>query len=140
MKVFTKIAFVASAVMFSAAALADPVGTWRTIDDQTGQPRSLVRVTIENGKYVGRVIKLLNADSNICTTCKGKYAGKDLSGVTVFWGVVAQGANKYGGGSIVDPKTGTVYSVSMNDNGKTMVVRGYKGVSLLGRNQTWQRQ
>jgi uncharacterized protein (DUF2147 family) len=60
--------------------------------------------------------------------------------VAVFWGVSSEGGNKYGGGQIIDPKNGSTYSVSLTDNGSTLVVRGYKGVSMLGRNQTWQRQ
>lgn len=140
MKFFTQLALIVSGVALSSAALADPVGTWRTIDDKTGQPKSLVKVSVEGGKYVGRIVKLLGVDGNVCSACTGKYANKDVTGVAIFWGVVAQGENKYGGGTIIDPKTGSTYDVSLTDNGKALVVRGFKGVSMLGRNQTWQRQ
>ena len=140
MKLFAKLGLIAAGLTLSAVAMADPVGTWRTIDDKTGQPKSLVRISVEGGKYVGRIQKLLNSSSNVCTTCEGKYENKDLSGVAVIWGVASEGGNKYGGGTIQDPKTGSTYSVSLTDNGSTMVVRGYKDVSMLGRNQTWYRQ
>jgi uncharacterized protein (DUF2147 family) len=140
MKLASKLALALVGAAASMTALADPTGTWRTIDDKTGQPRSIVKISVEGGKYVGRVQQILNAPSNICTTCTGKYENKDLSGVAVFWGVSSEGGNKYGGGQIIDPKNGSTYSVSLTDNGSTLVVRGYKGVSMLGRNQTWQRQ
>ena len=59
--------------------------------------------------------------------------------MTVLWGVSSEGGNKYGGGTIMDPKNDKRYKVSLTDNGNSMTVRGYVGISALGRNQTWQR-
>ena len=56
-----------------------------------------------------------------------------------MWGVRSEGGNVYSGGTILDPKTNKQYKVKITDNGGTLTVRGYMGVSLLGRNQTWQR-
>ena len=140
MKLFTKLALVATSLSLSLNALADPVGTWRTIDDKTGKPKSLVKITLEGNKYVGRIQKLLGESGNVCVNCEGSLKDKDISGKTILWGVVSEGGNKYGGGKIMDPKNDSTYSVSLTDNGSSMVVRGYKGISALGRNQTWQRQ
>ena len=137
MKVWNKLALAAAALAVSGVAMADPTGVWRTIDDQTGQAKSLVRITNEGGKYVGRIQQVFSG--NVCNACEGNYKGKNLSGVTVLWGVTSEGGNKYGGGRIMDPKNDKVYKVSLTDNGNSMVVRGYIGVSALGRNQTWQR-
>ena len=114
------------------------MGTWRTIDDKTGQAKSLVRISNEGGKYVGRIADVLNGP-NVCDVCEGEFHGKNLIGQTILWGVTSEGGNEYGGGRIQDPKNGNTYSVSLKDNGSSMVVRGYKGISALGRNQTWQR-
>jgi uncharacterized protein (DUF2147 family) len=48
----------------------------------------------------------------------------------------------YGGGGILDPDTGSVYRCKFHlaKDGTVLVVRGYIGISLLGRSQTWQRQ
>ena len=137
MKTLNKIALAVAALAVSGMALADPVGVWRTVDDETGQPKSLVRITNEGGKYVGRIQQVFSG--NVCNVCSGKYKGKNLSGVTVLWGVSSEGGNKYGGGTIMDPKNDKTYKVTMTDNGNSMVVRGYVGISALGRNQTWQR-
>ena len=137
MKLLNKIALVLASLAVSGVALADPTGVWRTVDDQTGQAKSLVRITNEGGKYVGRIQQLFGG--NVCDKCEGSYKGKNLSGVTVLWGVSSEGGNKYGGGTIMDPKNDKRYKVALTDNGNTMVVRGYVGVSALGRNQTWQR-
>ena len=137
MKLLNKIALVVASLAVSGVALADPTGVWRTVDDQTGQAKSLVRITNEGGKYVGRIQQLFGG--NVCDKCEGSYKGKNLSGVTVLWGVSSEGGNKYGGGTIMDPKNDKRYKVALTDNGNTMVVRGYVGVSALGRNQTWQR-
>ena len=138
MKVWQKLGLIVAGLTVSAVAMADPVGTWRTIDDKTGQPKSLVRITNEGGKYVGRISDVLNGP-NVCDVCEGEFHGKNLIGQTVLWGVSSEGGNQYGGGRIQDPKNGNTYSVSLKDNGSSMVVRGYKGISALGRNQTWQR-
>lgn len=137
MKVWNKLALAAAALAVSGVAMADPTGVWRTIDDQTGQAKSLVRITNEGGKYVGRIQQVFSG--NVCNACEGNYKGKNLSGVTVLWGVTSEGGNKYGGGRIMDPKNDKVYKVSLTDNGNSMTVRGYIGVSAFGRNQTWQR-
>ncbi len=137
MKLLNKIALAVASLAVSGVALADPTGVWRTVDDQTGQAKSLVRITNEGGKYVGRIQQLFGG--NVCDKCEGSYKGKNLSGVTVLWGVSSEGGNKYGGGTIMDPKNDKRYKVALTDNGNTMVVRGYVGVSALGRNQTWQR-
>ena len=137
MKLLNKIALAVASLAVSGVALADPTGVWRTVDDQTGQAKSLVRITNEGGKYVGRIQQLFGG--NVCDKCEGSYKGKNLSGVTVLWGVSSEGGNKYGGGTIMDPKTDKRYKVALTDNGNTLIVRGYVGVSALGRNQTWQR-
>ena len=138
MKVWQKLGLIAAGLTVSAVAMADPTGTWRTIDDKTGQAKSLVRVTNEGGKLVGRIVDVLNGP-NVCDVCEGEFHGKNLIGQTILWGLKPDGDDSYDGGRIQDPKNGKVYSASVKDNGSTLTVRGYMGVSALGRSQTWQR-
>jgi uncharacterized protein (DUF2147 family) len=139
MKLFAKLGLITAGLTFSLAATADPVGTWRTIDDTTGKPKSLVKITLEDGKYVGRIVQLLNSPSgNVCSACEGKLKNQNLSGKTIIWGVKPEGGNKYGGGKIMDPKNDKTYTVSLTDNGNTLAVRG--SVMGIGRTQTWYRQ
>ena len=122
----------------ATSALADPAGTWRTIDDQSGQPKSLVVITNNGGEYKA-TIKQYFAGA-VCDACEGRFHNRSLVGETIMWGVRSEGDNVYGGGTILDPKSDKHYKVKITDNGNTLTVRGYMGISMLGRNQTWQRQ
>ena len=48
---------------------------------------------------------------------------------------------QYSGGEILDPDDGKVYRCSMRlvDGGRKLEVRGFVGIPLLGRTQTWLR-
>lgn len=137
MKTIQKMTLGLMGLALSGIALADPVGVWRTIDDKTGQPKSLVEIYKAGDEYKGRIKQVFAG--NVCEQCEGRFHNRNLVGETVLWGVHHQDGNVYGGGAIVDPKNGKNYSLKMIDNGNTLTVRGYIGVSLLGRNQTWQR-
>ena len=119
-----------SAASFAADQLNGSV--WKTIDDKTGKPRAVVKFTESNGVLSGVVQDLVDKDATkICAACSGSLKKKPVSGV----------ANSYDYGSILDPKTGKTYKLkgTLSNNGKTFNLRGYLGVSILGRNQTWQR-
>lgn len=127
------------------AAEFTPVGLWRTIDDQTGKPRGLVRITEANGEYQAQVEKTFpkpGEDSNPkCEKCEGARQNKPVIGMTILWGLKKQG-DEYQGGEILDPENGKVYRarVKLEDGGKKLDVRGFIGFSLFGRSQTWLRE
>lgn len=127
-----------------SANAADPLHntTWQTIDDQTGKPKGVIKVTEKNGKLVGRLVKSYQLKNNApCTTCKGKYANKPLNGAAIFWNLKAVGNNEYTGGTIFDPRKGKSYKLKgeLTKGGKTLKLRGYIGSPMLGRTQTWKR-
>jgi uncharacterized protein (DUF2147 family) len=127
------------------AAEESPVGLWRTIDDNTGKPRGLVRITEKNGEYQGRVEKTFpkpGEDSNPrCEKCDGARRDQPVIGMTILWGLKKQG-DEYNGGEILDPENGKIYRVrlKLDDGGKKLDVRGFIGLSLFGRSQIWLRQ
>jgi len=122
-----------------------PVGVWQTIDDNTHQPKALVQISQnEDGTLSGKVIKGLNpADKpdKRCTACTDDRKDQPILGMTIIKDM-KQDDGKWDGGNILDPENGKVYKCNMHleDNGEKLVVRGYIGVSLLGRSQTWIRQ
>lgn len=130
----------------SAMAQTDtPVGVWQTIDDHTGQPKALVQITQDgDGTLSGKVIKGLNptdSPDRRCTECTDSRKNQLILGMTILNDLKKDG-DKWDGGRILDPENGKVYKCKMHleDGGQKLVVRGYIGVSLLGRSQTWVRQ
>jgi uncharacterized protein (DUF2147 family) len=135
-----------SALIWSTAFAGElsPVGLWKTIDDNTGKPRGLVRIMEVNGEYQGKVEKIFpkpgeDADPK-CEKCDGVRHNQPVIGMTILWGLKKQG-DEYQGGEILDPENGKVYRAKMmlDGEGEKLNVRGFIGVALLGRTQTWVR-
>ena len=135
------------AVVPSAAHANDatPVGLWRTIDDKTGKEKSLVRITEVNGELRGTIEKLIrepNEDPNpMCDKCSGDKKLKPVLGMMILNGLKRDG-KEWTGGEILDPNNGKTYKckMSVDESGKKLNVRGFIGVSLLGRTQVWLRE
>jgi uncharacterized protein (DUF2147 family) len=126
-----------------AQAPATPAGFWNTISDVDGKPRAIVEIREVDGRFVG-VVKALLAEGEspekVCEKCPGERRGQRIVGMEILRGLRADG-REWGGGEILDPNNGKTYRASMklDDSGKTLVVRGFIGFSLLGRSQTWVR-
>ena len=120
-----------------------PVGRWRTVDDKTGQPRSIVLIWEENGQYFGRVEKSLNPAraGRRCDLCTDERKDQLIVGMTIIRGLKKNG-DEYSGGDILDPDNGKIYrcKVKVKENGAVLSVRGYLGASMFGRSQTWTRE
>ncbi|MFA9218712.1 MAG: DUF2147 domain-containing protein [Sphingomonadaceae bacterium] len=132
----------------SSAARADdasPVGLWRNIDDVSGKPKALIRITESNGALQGQIEKLFRGPSEDqnpkCEKCEGTRKDQPVIGLVIMSGLKKDGSD-YTGGEILDPDNGKVYRSKLNltDGGKKLNVRGYIGVPMLGRSQTWVRQ
>jgi uncharacterized protein (DUF2147 family) len=139
---------IASALLMTAGAVfaqATPVGVWKTIDDKTGTERALVRISESGGVFTGRIEKLLAPDAKqdaVCDLCSDDRKDRPMIGLEIVRGVKKAGDdNLWDGGTILDAKEGKVYKVRMEpaDGGKKLEVRGYVGMPLLGRTQTWMR-
>ena len=120
---------------------AQVTGKWKTIDDETGQAKSIVEIYEQNGKIYGKVIEILNPAKKQakCTKCKGDDKDKPIDGLVIIKGLTKDG-NEYTDGDILDPNKGKLYSCTIKlDGNDKLNVRGYVGFSLLGRTQVWQR-
>lgn len=141
-----KIAITALLCVAGAAwAQSTPAGLWKTIDDETKQEKSLVRITEAGGVYSGKVEKGLQPDAKetTCSKCTDERKDQPIVGMTIIKGVKAHADDKdvFEGGEILDPNNGKTYKVRLKpvDGGKKLEVRGYIGTPLLGRTQTWLR-
>ena len=126
----------------AAQGAVSPVGLWRTFDDKTGQETGTVRITEVGGALYGRIERILDPTRAglSCVKCPDDRKGKPLIGLDIMRGLKRDG-DGWGGGTIVDPETGGIYKASarLADNGQKLVIHGYIGISLLGRDVTWLR-
>lgn len=138
----------ATALLAAAPAFAQstsPVGLWKNIDDESGKPKALIRITENNGVLSGQIERLFrdaNEDQNPkCDKCEGARKDQPIVGMTILSGLKKDG-DEYNGGEILDPNNGKVYKskAHLADGGKKLNVRGYIGMPMLGRSQTWVRQ
>jgi uncharacterized protein (DUF2147 family) len=148
MRPLIKTGLLATMLFTSVAALAQntsPVGMWKTIDDETGKPKALVRITEENGALQGKIEKLFrgpNEEQNpVCNKCSDSRKNQPIVGMTIVSGLKKDG-NEYTGGEILDPAAGKVYKskATLRDGGQKLEVRGYIGAPMFGRSQVWQRE
>lgn len=121
-----------------------PVGTWKTIDDKTGQDKSIIRISEQDGELTGTVLEVLQSDQGpnpVCRECEGERHDQPVVGMTILWGLRRDG-EEWTGGEILDPNNGKTYKCKLRviGDGTRLEVRGYIGFSLLGRTQTWIRQ
>ena len=119
----------------------DVLGKWKTIDDETGQAKSIVEIYKQDGKIYGKVIEILDPTKQkaVCKDCPEDAKGKPILGLVILKGLEKDG-KEYSGGTILDPNSGKVYKclIALEDANK-LKVRGYVGFSLLGRSQYWHR-
>lgn len=131
--------FAATSAYAFFADLRSPVGYWKTIDDETGDAKSIVKIYEVDGKFYGRVDKLLQNPGALCTECEGEDKDKPIEGMVILWNM-EQDDDVWSGGKIFDPKKGKTYRAKLwlENEGAQLKVRGYLGPFY--RTQTWHRQ
>ncbi len=126
----------------SASASAPIIGKWKTIDDETNKPKSIVEIYEKEGKYFGKIIKLFRKpgeDPNpVCDKCSKDDPRRDqpMLGMEIIKNLKPDG-EKFSGGSILDPKKGNVYSCKIWVEEGKLQVRG--SFLFISRTQTWHR-
>jgi len=124
-----------------AAQASSPVGRWHTIDDKTGEIKSLVTIEDKSGVLSGRVTQLLRKGADPaarCDKCSDDRKGQTILGMEIIRGVKkASGDEHWDGGEILDPEEGKLYRVRLTplEGGAKLQVRGFLGP--FWRNQVW---
>lgn len=135
-------------LLLSAAAWSQtisPAGLWKNIDDASGKPRALIRITDTQGILQGRIERVFPApgeESNPkCVKCTGANRGAPVVGLLILSGLRKDG-DEYVDGQILDPDSGSTYrsKLKLLEGGAKLSVRGYIGIPTLGRSQVWVRQ
>ena len=131
----------------------DCIGVWKTVDDESGRTKSHVEIFKKGEKYYAKIIKLLDEQTlkdsgeksfadikcDKCPSDRGQ--GKPIEGLEMVWDMEKM-SDKWGGGKIMDPKKGKIYTCTMwmdedNASGDQLKVRGW--VAMFYRTQTWYR-
>ena len=126
----------------TAAAQQDITGQWKTIDDETGEAKSVVEIYKKDGKYYGKIIKLFRKAGEdpdpICTECpEDDYRfKKKIIGMEIIKDLEPQDG-EYAGGTVLKPDEGTIYRCKLWLEDEKLMVRGYWG--FLYRTQEWEK-
>ncbi len=135
------ILYTAMLAIFASAFSQSIVGEWKTIDDESGKPRSIVEIYEKEGKYFGKIQKLFREPGEdpdpVCDECEDHRKGKKIIGMEIISDMkFNKKDNEYHKGEIMDPENGNVYDCKLwvDDDGK-LKVRGY--LLFFYRTQTW---
>jgi uncharacterized protein (DUF2147 family) len=140
-KIFRISAMVFMGCMALAVQANSPVGRWHTIDDKTGETKSVVTIEDAGGVLRGKVSQILRKDADPaakCTLCKDDRKDQTILGMEIIRGVKKSSGNDYwDGGDILDPEEGKLYRVRLTpvEGGAKLQVRGFLGP--FWRNQLW---
>jgi uncharacterized protein (DUF2147 family) len=125
-----------------ASDLTSPAGRWQPIDAKTGQPLGLIRIYQQGGLFFGRIEPSSPSDdtSRRCSKCTDERRNQPIIGLVLIRNMRLEG-DEYVGGDILDPDSGRIYGCKFRliDGGRKLLMRGYFGLSVFGRSQTWQR-
>ena len=129
-------------ILFASTTFAQSVlGKWKTIDDETGQAKSIVEIYEANNKVYGKIIEIFDVarKNDLCKECSGSDKDKPIQGMIILRGL-SKDDDEYSGGIIIDPKNGKTYKCTISLESKDKLkIRGYIGFSLIGRSQYWVR-
>ncbi|OTG75179.1 signal peptidase [Acinetobacter sp. ANC 4169] len=137
-----------ASLIFSGNVLAqDLSGTWQQIDDKTGSPKAIIEIRKDaNDIYTGKIVKVTPrpgyTPQKTCNNCPAPYTNQPILGMDVLTGLKhVPDTTNYEKGRVIDPLAGKIYSakVRLSPNGKRLTLRGYIGISAIGRSQTWLR-
>ncbi|MBX2828358.1 MAG: DUF2147 domain-containing protein [Flavobacteriaceae bacterium] len=137
----TKLALLVSLFVSITLMGQEVIGKWKTIDDVSGEAKSVLEIYEEDGKVYGKVVEIIKEDRQdaVCDQCKGDDKDQPIMGMTIIRGLEKDG-DEYNGGRILDPENGKLYKCYITlEDPDTLKVRGYIGISLLGRTQYWYR-
>ncbi len=123
-------------------------GYWKSIEERTGEQLSIVEIRKGNdGRYHGKIVYRYPNSHGIaltnCTKCPAPNTNKPILGLEILSGFREDPdkADAYIDGRVLEPTSGRIYKgkAVVSGEGKRLRMRGYMGVSALGRTVVWLR-
>jgi uncharacterized protein (DUF2147 family) len=125
---------------FLSFAQTSVIGKWKTVDESTGEEKSIIEIFERNGKVYGKIVKIFTPEDPdpVCDKCPeddSRYK-KKIIGMEIIKNM-QKGEKEYSQGSILDPQDGKIYRCKLWLEGSDLKVRGYWGPFY--RTQTWKK-
>lgn len=130
-------------LIISGLSAQSVLGTWKSIDDETKKPKSIVEIFEKDGKVYGKIIKLFREPDEdpdpICDECEDDRKDQKVSGMEIIRDMEWDD-DEWEDGTICDPKDGKVYDCKLwvdEEDPNRLIVRGY--IAFFYRTQYWVR-
>jgi len=142
MRLQSKIITMMCLLMVAVGSSQNIFGTWKTIDDRTGNPKAIIDIYEQDGKMYGKVVKIVEKgkENSLCTKCDGNLKDKPVVGMRIIDAAEHKGGGVYKGDTLFDPEQAMTFrcKIWLNpDNSNELKVRGY--LAFIYRTQTWVR-
>ncbi len=120
--------------VFSQTIKADDIiGTYMTAENE-----GMVEITKRDSKYYGKLVWTKTVGKLDSNNPDPKQKTDKLAGKEILKNFVFNGSDQWNDGTIYDPKNGKTYDCKLTPDAKgNLNVRGFIGISLIGRTSFW---